>query len=145
MNKLDAIIDDLKKVDDREMRAYKFNELGIFLGKLGDDRCIECFENACRLTEYPGRKMRTLGRLGDAYCLIRQDWDRATKFYLACISLGDYANSNPIHVWQARFRLDDIESDRRGENREFDEMRGEIMMNSDVSAALVEDLEIPSL
>ncbi|PCI36447.1 MAG: hypothetical protein COB53_09545 [Elusimicrobia bacterium] len=145
MNKLDAIIRNLKNDDDRELRAYTFNELGIFLGKLGDDRCIECFENACRLTDSPGNKMRMLGRLGDAYCLIRQDWDRAEKFYQACISVGDRANCNPLHVWQARFRLNDLELDRRGKNREFEEMRGTIILNSESCEALVGNLEIPSL
>jgi len=145
MSKLDAIIRDLKKVEDREDRAYHFNELGILLGRMGDARAIQCFENACRLTRYAGRKMRVLGRLGDAYCLLKLDWDRAKKFYLACIAVGDRGNCNPLHVWEARFRLDDLEADRRGENREFEEMRGTIIINGDSNAALVGKLEIPSL
>jgi len=145
MNKLDALIRDLKKGNDPEQRAYNFNQLGMILGQLGDDRCIECFENACRLTDSAGAKMRILGRIGDAYLLIRQDHDRAVKFYEASITVGDRADYNPLHVWEARFRLDALEEDRRGENREFEEMRGEIILNSDLSASLVGNLEIPSL
>lgn len=143
MNKLDAIIRDLNKNKDQEQRAYNYNQLGMYLGKLGDERCIQCFSNACRLTRSPGNKMRILARMGDAHCLIREDWDRARKFYQASISVGDRGNANPLHVWEARFRLEDLEADRRGENREFEEMRGTIIINSDSRDALVGNLKIP--
>lgn len=128
-----------------ERRAYAYNDLGSFLRDAGDDRCFECFICALRLTRSPGRKMRTLGRLGDAAVLLHRDYERARKFYRAAIIVGNRAGCNPLHVQQARSRLEEIDLDRLGRHEEFNARRKDAASHNRAILPLLRDLEVPPL
>lgn len=104
---------------DREQAAYHINDLGLFLAQSGDRRAVDCFHQSLRLTRSPGRRMRTLGRLGEFHGIILRDAVRARRYYKAAIFVGDLAGYNPLHIEQARFRLKELEADQAGMSQVF--------------------------
>jgi hypothetical protein len=140
-----ALIGILRNSGEMERCAYYFNDLGSFLLDVGDDRAFMCFHNALRLTRSPGRRMRTLGRLGDASVLIRRNHERARRFYKATVLVGDRAGCNPIHIEQAKIRIKELELDREGRHREFDSMRENAARDRVLLWALLRHLKVPSL
>ena len=73
---------------DRERCAFAFNDLGLFLERAADLRCLACFRMALRLTKNRGRRIRTLIRLGKAHAQLRADRLSAMRCIGAAILEG---------------------------------------------------------
>ena len=140
-----GLIQALSGPDEIERRAFLLNDLGSYLLAHADERSIQCFISALRLTRSPGRRMRTLGRLGDAHALIQKDWDRAERFYRAAILVGDKAGYNPLHIEQARMRLREVQLDRDGRSQEFQSLRADAAKKFEARSAFLRDLRVPQL
>lgn len=130
---------------DREVRAYFFNDLGTFLLMAGDPRCTQCFLSALRLTRQDGRRVRTLARLGNAYCLMFQDLARAARFYRAALSLGEATGYCPIPMNRAEWRVEEFELYLRGLGQEFGARRRQGQAMGMVYADLLRGTVIPGV
>lgn len=84
------IIARLRGTAERELRAYYYNDLGIFLLRCGDGRAGECFHAALRLTRDQDRRGRTLIRYGKYLSLVRGEFDKAARLFAQARRLGTW-------------------------------------------------------
>lgn len=129
----------------KEMRAYFFNDLAMFLLAAGDPRCIECGLKALRLNTDSGRRVRILGRMGEFYCVAYRDWTRAAKHYGAALRLGEATNYDPGKLHWVRERLFELELDRQGLSQLFESRRQEMQVMSTAYADLLRETVVPGL
>jgi hypothetical protein len=88
----------LKAEGEREQRAYFFNDLGTAFTNVLDPRGLPCFHRALRLTKSPGRRMRTLRRIGRALALVKGDFERARRYLYAALRVGLRYRADPAVI-----------------------------------------------
>lgn len=114
----------LKAGGEEEKRAYFFNDLGTAFFLTLDSRCFLCFHKALRLTKSPGRRMRTLRRVGRAIAVLTRDYEKARRWFRAAIFVGERYRLEPEKVCAIKADLDDTEA-------RFEAIRRDLEVNRD--------------
>lgn len=119
----------LKASGEEEKRAYFFNDLGTAFFLTLDSRCFLCFHKALRLTKSPGRRMRTLRRVGRAMAVIARDYAKARRWFKAAIFVGERYRLDPKALAGLKADLDHLEPRFEAIRRDMEAHKDECLVH----------------
>ncbi len=119
----------LKAEGEQEKRAYFFNDLGTAFFLSLDPRCFVCYHRALRLTKSPGRRMRTLRRVGRSMAVLTGNCAKSRRWLNAALLVGQRYRLDPSQVEAIKDDLKHLESRSAAVRRDMEAHQDECLIH----------------